>query len=1225
MTPFRDFRYIKLAVVTGLAGAWVEQAQAQATPRVLPDTLRGLVRDAASAPVVDAAITVTRGPDRLVQRATTDSSGRFSVVFAEGTGDYLVHAAREGWLPVRRRVVATSPGRTPAIELVVRPAPVLATVRVQAVRPTRASATVPVGDPGTGASERWSDGANGQVSPVLAGDLTAVAATIPGGVLTAGGLSIGGASPASTLTTLNGLELGGAALPRSARTEVRLSSTTFDATRGGFAGGNLDVRLAPGDRNFQRRNAYVSAQPTPVGAALGRHPLVTPSAAFRGSLGADGELVRGRVLYNVAVDLTQQTIGAASITAASSWASQYGVSAGTVDRLTAAGVARGLPVLGATPSPTTRAGSWLGRIDWLTDSVASVTLTSLLSRTRREGLGLAPTATGRSAATGDDNLWGLQLTRTDYVGPGRRVLSQQRVGVTQTTQQVTPAWPALPDVRVSPTLATGGSGAAPSTATLVALGGRASGAVEDRRLLVEGLQDVYWNARGRAHRWHAQAGVRMEALAATLQPNALGSYQFPSVEAFEANRPSTFQRQLGAVQRDGRVWNGSVAINDEWTRTRRLTLTAGVRLDGAGTLAPTPVASRVATRWTLSPRAGFTYVYNTTPAAGLTSAFNPVGRFTRGQLGVLRGGIGRFQDLLRPGMVLGETSTAPLLVQCVGDASPAWDGNDAPTTCANGAGALGLRGISTTRTASDFAAPESWRASLNWSTALRRFSVRVDGLASWNRHRPGLVDANFTAVPVGQLADEGQRPLFVPLSGIDPSTGAVSAQGSRRDPSTNFAWMRVSDLEGRAGLVTVTVAPNPTTFRSRIPLFGALSYTLQRATESQRGFDAPSGMTPDALVWSAATADVRHTVVLQGGIATKRTGAWTVFLRAQSGAPFTPVVQQDITGDGVANDAAYIPAWTGAPAAGTSAVAQALASAAPSFPSYARTCLEAAAGRIAPRNSCRGPWAPTLSLQWMPPLRTTVFGRALGASVFFENPLGGLDRLLHGADGLRGWGGTRQPDPVLLVPRKFDPSTARFMYAVNPQFGSLRSLTSGMVRPFRVVVELSLDLSVPFPVQTLRRALEPPLRGTATTRPADSLATFFARRRVGNLFQFVLAESDSLFLTSTQVATLRQESAAYASEARSRYVPLGQFLEGRTGQAIDKAALDSVKATEDAYQQQFWRSVERVTTVLTPSQVQLLPLLTQMLATPATRRATSFFGFGHPVELFPATRRSALP
>jgi hypothetical protein len=153
-------------------------------------------------------------------------------------------------------------------------------------------------------------------------------------------------------------------------------------------------------------------------------------------------------------------------------------------------------------------------------------------------------------------------------------------------------------------------------------------------------------------------------------------------------------------------------------------------------------------------------------------------------------------------------------------------------------------------------------------------------------------------------------------------------------------------------------------------------------------------------------------------------------------------------------------------------------------------------------------------------------------NVYLENVLGGADQLLHGDRALRGWGAPGQPDPVLLVPRGFErgaPGGPRFRYDVNPRFGTARGARALVRAPFRVTVDFALDLAVPFPVQQLRRAVEP-VRGADGTwgrRSADSLAAFYLAR-TSSIHRMLLSESDSLFLSAAQIAALRRADSVYS-------------------------------------------------------------------------------------------------
>ena len=61
------------------------------------------------------------------------------------------------------------------------------------------------------------------------------------------------------------------------------------------------------------------------------------------------------------------------------------------------------------------------------------------------------------------------------------------------------------------------------------------------------------------------------------------------------------------------------------------------------------------------------------------------------------------------------------------------------------------------------------------------------------------------------------------------------------------------------------------------------------------------------MEWAPGLNDARHVVVLTAGFKTPKTGTVTLFARAQSGLPFTPIVQGDVNGDGRGGDRAFIP------------------------------------------------------------------------------------------------------------------------------------------------------------------------------------------------------------------------------------------------------------------------------------------------------------------------------
>jgi hypothetical protein len=108
---------------------------------------------------------------------------------------------------------------------------------------------------------------------------------------------------------------------------------------------------------------------------------------------------------------------------------------------------------------------------------------------------------------------------------------------------------------------------------------------------------------------------------------------------------------------------------------------------------------------------------------------------------------------------------------------------------------------------------------------------------------------------------------------------------------------------------------------------------------------------------------------------------------------------------------------------------------------------------VAGRNTCTGPWQGTLDFQlnWRPTLLG--LNRRLQVSVITYNFLRGLDELLHGTDGARGWGLQTQPDNTLLYVSGFDPATERYRYTVNGRFGATYGSATAYRPPFQVGIQ----------------------------------------------------------------------------------------------------------------------------------------------------------------------------
>lgn len=1230
MSPTRMSRSIALAL---FAAALVHghALHAQEGP---PEVVRGRVTNDSSRALAGVTVMVTRGPDRLTLRDTTNANGEYRIAFDVGTGDYLVYASSPGYKAVRRRVQRVGSEHEFVADLVLATdVTKLADVKITAAKPVRATNPVGPVQPEPGSADRWSEGVSGQLPPSAAGDLNAIAGTMSNVTMGPNGPSILGGGSESNLTTLNGMGLAAGSIPRAARTETRVTGATFDPTRGGFAGANIDVRLGPGDRFYQRRNGFVTLDPLALqftdatGRALGRN-----TGGARASLGADGELIRGALTYNVALDVGRSVSSPATLLDADAGAlRRAGASPDSVARLIALASPLGLPLAGAG-IPTQRQQdvvTWLGRLDDTRDSLSTRALTSYAGFTRDGALNFGPLIAPSASGARSERTLGAQLTLGSYVGAGRRTLTETHLAASAVNSRVTP-YEALPGANV---LVRTGSASAVTGVTDISLGGASYLGSDDSRWTVEGSNETTWNVNGRRHHFKALLFARADGSRQEGTGNSLGSFGFNSIADFAAGNAASFTRTLSQPARTGSVWNTATALAHQYAPTRWFNMIYGARVEADGFLASpdrNPALEQALgvrtgsapARVHISPRIGFSYTYNRDRDNGSGINISQVGKFYRTSTGTVRGGIGEFRDLLKPGVLADASAATGLpggtsILSCVGAAVPSVDwasfasGEGAiPSQCIDGSGALAERAPAVSLIDPDYDVPHNWRASLDWSTNVSKLLLKVSGLASYNLAQPGVVDANFSGMQRLTLAsDEGSRPVYVSAVGIDPASGSVSAAESRRSDQFGRVATRVSDLRGYGEQLSFSVAPDMFKLHGYGSLFASLGYTLQQTKRQYRGFDGAGFGDPRTVEWAAGPDDARHIVVLSGGMSAPKVGTVTMFARFQSGLPFTPVVQGDVNGDGRGGDRAFIP---GPDDASDAALAGQLRDLLDTGSPTAVSCLRSNLGGVAARNGCRGPWSQSLNIQWRPQMPARWDGRVV-PNIYLQNVLAGVDQALHGS-ALRGWGASATPDPVLLVPRGFDAANKRFRYDVNPRFAETRPVNTLFRNPFRIVIDFAVNLSTNYDLQKLRRAVEPVRSPTGwRRRSADSLAAFYLRN-TSSIHKLLLEQTDSLFLSRMQVQALQRADSAYSAQVRALYIPLGQYLAEGAGGA-GKGELDSAKTVQKEYWKIFWRQPEIADSIVTPAQRELVPMFKTMVSIPQAERANSQWVFGHAVLL----------
>jgi hypothetical protein len=734
------------------------------------------------------------------------------------------------------------------------------------------------------------------------------------------------------------------------------------------------------------------------------------------------------------------------------------------------------------------------------------------------------------------------------------------------------------------------------------------------------------------HRFKLGGLLSYSRFSSTNSSNRLGSFTFNSLEDFELGNAASFTRTLAPTEREGATLNGAIYLGDTWRASQALQLTYGARLEHSRFLESPAYNPRIEelfgrrtdaipTETHLSPRIGFTWMLGSGQAGGGQAGGDGPrgGRFGGGrgaqafQIGaannitVIRGGIGEFRGRTPTSLFSSALDATGLpgdeqRLVCIGDAVPFpdWssflaDPSSVPATCADGgAGTLPSQLPVVSVFDPNFGAPRAWRSSLGVSRRFGRFGVSVDASYSLGTNLTGAQDLNLRDVPQFTLPDE-DRPVYVPSASIDTATGATSVLASREHAEFAQVLERKSMLKSRTAQVTIGV--NGVAWRS---LIWNLSYTHSRSRDQTtfssggggggRGFGVGSSTTagdPNAIEWGRSDLERRHSF---SGSLNWFVKPWldiTSIIRVSSGQPYTPRVGSDINGDGSRNDRAFIYDPAAAP---DTALANGMARLLGTAPEAARECLLSQMGRIADRNSCSGGWTPSLDLQFnIRPDFGGSIGRRLTFMVALVNPLAGLDQLLHGSRGLRGWGQPSRADATLLYVRGFDPVNQRFLYEVNERFGDTRGSRTAIRNPFQIGLQMRLQVGPDRQREMLMGALGRGGGGAGAPRARDLNMRTMVERVAPDPIAPILERRDSLGLDETQVAALR----AIADTLGIRVDSIATLLQAQVDSLGEDADLRTVFPTIQPRLQEarnlYVGAVRSAERVLTREQWQKLP------------------------------------
>jgi hypothetical protein len=1145
--------------------------------------------------VPNAAVVVTRRSDNSWHSAQTDARGEYTIDWPGADVQYTLVVSAASFQQYTADLTRPANDSVIVANVVLRAIQRLAPVVSQAARP------VIDRDPaafGAGGSESATVPQNAarRLGPDLAGDLTAIAGMLPGVALTPGGISVLGLPSSQNAITLGGLAFAGSDVPRDAATRVRVQTSSYDPSNGWFSGAQTAVDLNIGDQ-FTSRTTHLTVDAPAleyndrISARLGQR-----FTNFNASLGGNGQLVDDRWAYNYGLQGGRRasTLSSSLVNADD-------------DILRLAGVARDsavrfLNLLRQADIPTSVSGlpngtiddnvSFIARVDhapydWtkLAYNPTSYGLQAYAKWGHTQAQGVSPIGTPAHGASTTQSIGALTALFTRTFGPG--YLADVRSGLTATKNSSAP-YLSLPDGRAL--VASTFPDASGGVSTLQFGGNSAmNSALESLRWESIAQLQLYPVARS-AHRVKLSADARFDSYSQELRGNQLGTFSYNSLADLAANRPALFTRTLTTPTRTGGEWNGYFAAGDLWRVNPQWQVLYGARIDAnVFTSAPRANPSLLSALGVQNDNAPATIALS--PRLGVT--------WQDGKGKILRGGIGQFRNLIDPSLLAAPSVSTGLAdgllrISCIGSAVPTPDWNafstsvsNIPSQCVGSSGILSDAAPNVQYVDRSFQPTRSWRSNIGFQSSAFRNVYTIELLGSLNLNQPGTVDNNFAGTPAFTLPAEG-RPLFVAPTAIVPSSGLISPTGARRSQSFGRVVDVVSDLRSQSTQAVFTLRPYiPNVVR---PYFGdvALTYTLSDTRARQRGFDGATFGNPALEEWARGDLDARHLLVAQWVFRPLGDGRLIAFIygRAQSGLPFTPMVGTDINGDGLANDRAFIFSPTStADTATASGIRNLLASSSPRV----RDCLIAQAGRVADRNSCEGPWTASMNIGLRMSGQQLLHTPRMDVSLNLTNPLGGLDQLLHGANNLHGWGTAATPDRTLYTVRGFDPATNRFLYTVDPRFGSTNPSSSTLRAPFRLTLDVQLDVARSIPEQQLDRWLRPGRAG----RPGPKLpaAEFMRRyqRTVPDPYGELLQATDSLLLSNDQITRIQNVRTTYRARVDAMWTDVSNYL----GSLPDSYDFDAVAKRTDDTIDEIWEITrldvqKNLGEILAPAQTALL-------------------------------------
>jgi hypothetical protein len=1162
------------------------------------DIIRGRVVGPDKKPLENVTVTATSLVNQTSRNTKTNKDGRFSIIFNGGGGDYMMSYTAIGFQPTRFEVKReVDEDILVADASMSKQAVTLDAVRVTAgrERPDRNGNQIDVGG-----RDQAINTANVPID--VLGDLSAMAATLPGVTLIPGadgaaaGFSVLGLSADQNNITLNGLNFGGTDLPRDATTQTRVTTSSYDPSRGGFSGAQIALRTNSGS-NYVTRSLHQTVdaptlQYSPLGARVGQQ---FTNLQLSGS--ASGPISLDKAFYAFSWQLGRRASSLLDLLNTDPLAlERAGVAPDSVAQLLSTLSTLGVPVTTtAIPSQRlTQNGSVLSSFDFSPSGTHSFNITASGRWNGQDGTNLSQMAV--PVHGGDSRSYGgtLQGRHSSYFFDN--FLDQTSASIQTSVTRGDP-YIELPSatVRVNSALADGSAGV-----SNLLFGGNTGLPRNSNTFNAELQNELSWISLDNKHRYKFGLDFRYNRYSQDNTTNRYGSFLYNSLADFQNGLPASFTRRLQVNRRLGDDLGASAWLGDAYRRTPRFQITYGLRVDAShfqGNPSFNPVVDSIFGQRNdavprgvyVSPRLGFSWTYGTNPQIG---GFEGAQRGSRGQIS---GGFGEFQNLPSSQLIAAAVDqtglpSAAQQLSCVGSAVPVPNWLDyltstgtIPTTCVGDVTTFSSTVPNVSLFTPDYIPQRSWRGNLNWNAPVlnNRFRLSSGATYSLNLNQQGQVDLNFSRVSRFTLPTEN-RPVFVNPSSIFPTTGAIVSRDAR--VTQNFAQVTdyMSDLQSHSTQLSFGISPIG--FNSSFQW--NVNYVWQKVVDKTRGFGGgTTAGDPYLTQWARGDRDARHQITYTVGYTWNQAVSVTAFGRFQSGNPFTPLVAGDVNGDGYNNDRAFVyrPSATADPA-----VSSAMQSLLNNAPSSVRSCLDKQLGTIAGKNSCEGPWSTSMSL------RVSLVSQALKLpdratiSLGIANPLTGIDALVHGSNNLHGWGAPAFVDQNLLFVRGFDPATNTYKYDVNPRFGSNRQATALNLAPMQLTLDVRFDVGPERERQDLFLRLRGGRGGRGNKASEQQLRLQYARQ-YPNPFEQMLRQQDSLGLSNEVADSIAILNKTYGKAIDSIWTPVAKYLASLPEKYDLDEAYERVRTAENKSLDQMAIYGPAAKQLLTSEQVRKLP------------------------------------